>query len=100
MHTNLCNKLDNLDKNIQRHVSGHDATTPFREQGGGNGRQTTGRGKEKYTSEAVVKLYWILTERFFPVFLFGENCYAICEMILNVCYLCVPVLLSHLIRIM
>lgn len=30
-HTHLCNKLDNLDKNIKWHVSGHDAATPFGE---------------------------------------------------------------------
>lgn len=41
-HTHLCNKLDNLDKNIKGHVSGHNATTPFGEQSRGDGRQTTG----------------------------------------------------------
>lgn len=48
IHTHLCNKLDDLDKNIKRHVSGYNATTPFREQGGGDGRQTTsGRRRDK-----------------------------------------------------
>lgn len=52
----LCNKLDDLDKNIKGHVSGHDATTPFGEQGGGDGRQTTGgrrRDKREVTGREV-----------------------------------------------
>ena len=55
-HTNLCNKLDDLDKNIQGHVPGHNATTPFGEQGGGNGCQTTvGRRRQDNRQETQAK---------------------------------------------
>lgn len=47
-YTHLSNKLDDLDKNIKGHVSGDNATTPFREQSGGDGCQTTeGRRTDK-----------------------------------------------------
>ena len=50
----LCNKLDNLDKDIKRHVSGHDAPTPFGEQSGGDGRQATGGGGRRNTYVALM----------------------------------------------
>lgn len=55
IHTHLCNKLDNLDKNIEWHVSGHDAATPFGEKSGGDGRQTTGGGRREETEDTSVK---------------------------------------------
>lgn len=66
-HTHLCNKLDNLDKNIKWHVSGHDAATPFGEQSGGDGRQTTGGGRREETEDTSVKL---CVEKTFSGFLF------------------------------
>ncbi len=56
VYTHLCNKLDDLDKNVEGHVSGHNAATPFGEQSGGDGRQTTGGGRgEETQAERVVR---------------------------------------------
>ncbi len=54
-HTHLCNKLDDLDKDIQGHVSGHNAATAFGEQSGGDGRQATGGGRRDKREETQAK---------------------------------------------
>lgn len=46
-YTHLSDKLDDLDKNVEGHVSGNNAATPFGEQCGGDGCQAAKRGREK-----------------------------------------------------
>lgn len=53
-HTHLCNKLDYLDKNIKRHVSRNNTTTPFGEQSRGDRRQTTGEERETSREKTII----------------------------------------------
>lgn len=42
----LCNKLDDFDKDVEGHVSGHHTTRSFREKCRNNGVEASGGGAE------------------------------------------------------
>ena len=66
VYTHLSYKLDNLDKNIKGHIPGHNATTPFGEESGGDGRQTT-EGKRRDKKVETCMFHFLTRTTYFHI---------------------------------